>query len=650
MSRRRDRELGMEAAITRRDFLNGVSVALTSSLLPTREVGAFRALAAQETGDYPPTRTGMRGSHPGSFEVAHELRDGRKWESPEEADSAYDLVVVGGGISGLAAAYFFRKRHGARARILVLDNHDDFGGHAKRNEFWHDGRMYLMNGGTLNVEAPAQYSTVAAGLLWELGIDRTRYYDSVKGVQDLYRRLGLSQGVFFDRETFGADRLVPGYGKLPIRDFLAAAPLSPRVKEDLVRLYDGREDYLTGLGSEPKKAKLAHLSYRDYLLDVARADPGVVPFLNSRSMGLFCTGIDAVPALYAWEMGYPGFSGLSLEPTPPERLLNEPGGQHGRENAERAESGDPDMYFPDGNATIARLLVRALNPKAVPGSSMEDVVTSRVGYSRLDREEDPVRIRLESTVVKVGHVGPPERAREVQITYVRKGRAYRVRAGAAVLACWNNVIPYVWDEISETQRKALLDGVKAPLVYTSVLVSNWKPFVKAGISGASAPGSYHVSLGLGPSLELGDYRSSQDPETPIVVRMSRYPCSPGLSRREQHRVGQRELLATTFETFERNIRDQLARTLGASGLDPARDVLAITVNRWPHGYAYAYNSLFDPDDWAFTSTPSRPAVLGRRPLGRIAIANSDAAASPHTDAAINEAYRAVGELESAPES
>ncbi|MGH9324639.1 MAG: NAD(P)-binding protein, partial [Vicinamibacteria bacterium] len=402
--------------------------------------------------------------------------------------------------------------------------------------------------------------------------------------------------------------------------------------------------YLPGLGSDEKKKKLAHVSYRDYLLDIARADAGVVPFLNSRPMGLFCTGIDACPALYAWEMGFPGFGGLALAPTPPDRLLGEPGGAHGRENGERADSGDPDMYFPDGNATIARLLVRALIPKAVPGSSMEDVVSSRIDYGLLDREEHPVRIRLESTVVRVEHEGPVERARELKLTYVQGGRAYRVRAGSSVLACWNGVIPYIWDEIPPEQKKALLDGVKAPLVYTSVLVSNWSSFVKAKVSSLSAPGSYHVSLGLGPSLELGDYRSSQDPETPIVLRMSRYPCSPGLSRREQHRVGRQELLETTFETFERNIRDQLARTLGPTGFDPAKDVLAITVNRWPHGYAYAYNTLYDPEEWAFTSTAARPAIRGRRPLGRVSIANSDAAASPHTDAAINEAYRAVMEL------
>jgi spermidine dehydrogenase len=650
MAKKRDRELGLHRSVSRRDFLNGVSVALTSSILPTSSVAAFQALAARERENYPPIRTGMRGSHAGSFEVAHEMRDGKTWDSPESVDELYDLVVAGAGLSGLSAAYFFKKLHGERSRILVLDNHDDFGGHAKRNEFWHEGKMYLMNGGTLNVEAPAQYSTVAAGLLWELGIDRTRYYDSVARVSDLYKKLGLGYGVFFDRETFGADRLVAGYGKLPIREFLSGAPLSDSVKNDLARLYEGKEDYLPGLSSDEKKRKLARVSYRDYLLQIAKADPGVVPFLNSRPMGLFCTGIDAVPALYAWEMEFPGFSGLGLEETPPERLLSEPGGAHGRENARRADSGDPDMYFPDGNATIARLLVRALVPRAVPGRSMEDVVTSRVDYGLLDRSESPVRIRLESTVVKVGHQGPLESAREVAVDYVKGGRAYRVRAGAAVLACWNNVIPYIWGEIPEDQKKALLYGVKSPLVYTSVLVSSWRSFVKAKISGVSAPGSYHPSLGLAPSLALGDYTSSQDPETPIVLRMSRYPCSPGLSRREQHRVGRQELLTTDFETFERKIRDQLARTLGPSGFDPARDVLAITVNRWPHGYAYPYNTLYDPEEWAFTSSPARPAIVGRKPLGRIAIANSDAAASPHTDAAINEAYRAVSELGSASDS
>ena len=645
MKRHDARELGMDRSISRRDFLNGVGVALTGTLVPTSSVEAFRLL--QESEYYPPTRTGMRGSHPGSFEVAHDVRDGRAPVAASELSERYDLIVVGGGISGLSAAHFYRKQFGPSAKILILDNHDDFGGHAKRNEFWHAGRMYLMNGGTLNVEAPSQYSTVAAGLLWELGIDRTRYFESIKSVSGRYRELGLSRGMFFDKETFGEDRLVGGYSEQGMNAFLAASPLSAAVRKDILELYEnttGTTDTMPGLSSDEKKKKLAHLSYRDYLIDVVGVDPGVVPFFNTRPMGLFCVGIDAVPALYGWEMGYPGFAGLGLEPTPADRLVHEPGGQHGRESSARAESGDPDMYFPDGNATIARLLVRQLIPEAVPGHSMEDVITSRVDYARLDRAAAPVRIRLNSMAVKVQHTGE----REVAVSYVEGAAVRRVHGGACVLACWNGMIPYICDEVPEAQRKALLDGVKAPLVYTSVLLANWKAFAEAGVSRVTAPGSYHTSLGLGPSLELGDYQTSQSPDEPIVIRMSHYPCSPGLTRREQHRVGQVELLATTFETFEHNIRDQLTRTFGPTGFDGARDILAIAVNRWPHGYTYTYNTLFDPEPWAFTTTSDRPAIRGRQPIGsRITIANADAAASPHTDAAINEAYRAVAELKRA---
>ena len=430
---------GMDRSISRRDFLNGVGVALTGTLVPTSSIEAFRLLQESET--YPPTRTGMRGSHPGSFEVAHDVRDSRAPAAASELSERYDLIVVGGGISGLSAAHFYRKQFGPSAKILILDNHDDFGGHAKRNEFWHAGRMYLMNGGTLNVEAPSQYSTVAAGLLWELGIDRTRYFESIKSVSGRYRELGLSRGMFFDKETFGEDRLVAGYSEQGMNAFLAASPLSAAVRKDILELYEnttGTTDTMPGLSSDEKKKKLAHLSYRDYLIDVVGVDPGVVPFFNTRPMGLFCVGIDAVPALYGWETGYPGFAG----------------------------SGDPDMYFPDGNATIARLLVRRLIPEAVPGHSMEDVITSRVDYARLDRAGTPVRIRLNSMAVKVEHTG----AREVAVSYVEGGKVRRVRGGACVLACWNGMIPYLCDEVPAAQRKALLDGVKAPLVYTMIPV------------------------------------------------------------------------------------------------------------------------------------------------------------------------------------
>ncbi len=629
--------------INRRDFLNGcaLSVAAGSAISPLEALaqGALNPYALPAD-YYPPIRQGLRGSHEGSFEVAHDMRVGKQWNAVDAGDHDYDLVVVGGGLSGLAAAYFYRKQHGPGARILIVENHDDFGGHAKRNEFWHDDRMYLVNGGTLNVEAPSQYSTVAGGLLWELGIDRTRYFEKNSGMWSNYADMGLKGGMFFDKETFGADHLVVGWGDAPISESIKNAPLSDEVKRDAIRLYEGRENYLPGLDAAATREKLTQMSYHDYVVNVAGCHADVVKLFNTSLMGLFVTGMDAVPAIYCREMGYPGFDGLVLEAISPDQLAHEPGGQHGRENQQRADDSDPDMYFPDGNATIARLLVRSLIPAALPGSTMEDVVTSRVDYSQLDRQENNIRIRLNSTAINVGHVN----SGQVQTTYVNDGKATYVRSKGAVLACWNSVIPYICDEIPQAQKEALSYGVKAPLVYTGVLVSNWNSFVEAGISRVTAPGGYHPSIGLQPMLEMGSYRTARSPDDPIVVRMSCYFTAPGLSRRDQHRAGRTELLATTFDTFEYHIRDQLSRILGPTGFDDERDILGITVNRWPHGYTYSYNPLFDPLEWAYTTTSERPAVIGRQPIGRITIANADAAASPHTDAAIGEAYRAVSEL------
>ena len=189
------------------------------------------------------------------------------------------------------------------------------------------------------------------------------------------------------------------------------------------------------------------------------------------------------------------------------------------------------------------------------------------------------------------------------------------------------------------QREALHSLVKTPLVYTTVALSDWRAFASLGVASVYAPGSYHHSLRLNAVVDIGDYKSVRSPDEPILVRMTRTPCRPGLEPREQFRAGQRELLATDFETFERNIRDQLARILGPGGFDPARDIVAITVNRWPHGYAYEYNPLFDPD-W---DEPDQPHVVGRAPFGRIVIANSDSGAGAYTDVAIEQARRAIGE-------
>jgi spermidine dehydrogenase len=602
----------------RRDFLDGVALA----------IGTSPAFAPKESGavPYPPASSGLRGQYDAAYAVAHRLRDGTFWDAAgalHDTGEEYDLVVVGGGVSGLAAAYFYRERRPG-ARVLVLENLDDFGGHAKRNEFSVRRRMLLSNGGAQSIESPGKYSPVARGLLTALGIDCSRFQRSY----DRHRYDGLGTGVFFDRDTFGADRLVAGMGQRNWHAFLAETPLSAVAKRDIERLYTQPEDYLPHLDPAQKRAYLGRRSYAAFLTETAGCDPSVLPFFKTWTNDLFALDIDAVAACEVFDAGddyefivFPGFAGMDMG---------------GGKRAERKRDEPYIYHFPDGNASLARLLVRALVPAAMPGHTMDDVVTARARYDSLDIPGSPVRIRLNATAVRAANL----RSGGVEVDYVRRGVCERVRAGACVLACWNAVVPYICPEVPAAQREALAYGVKAPLVYTHVAIANWEPFARAGVRAIHAPGSYHSLTSLDFPVDIGRYESPRTPAEPMVLWMLRTPCAPGLPARDQYRAGRAELYATPFAAIEHAIRDQLARMLGPFGFDGERDIREITVNRWAHGYAYEYMALWDP---AWPPGQS-PAERGRRSIGRITIANSDAGAIAYADAAIDQAHRAVSEL------
>lgn len=280
----------------------------------------------------------------------------------------------------------------------------------------------------------------------------------------------------------------------------------------------------------------------------------------------------------------------------------------------------------------------------MPGHDCRDVVTARVDYHQLDRPDRPIRIRLSSIVVRARNQHDPKASCGVDIAYTRGKQVCIVQAKDCILACWNMMIPYLCPEMPEAQKTALRSLVKTPLVYTSVALRNWRAFHRLRIAGVRAPGGYHTYFHLNPAVDIGGYTAERSPDRPILLHMVRTPCQPGLSEHDQNRAGRAELLATPFETFERKIREQLGRTLAGGGFDPARDITAIIVNRWPHGYAPVFNPSWEPD----LPPDQQPNVIGRARFGRIAIANSDAGRAAYTDIAIDQAHRAVGELLALP--
>ena len=626
----------MSNTISRRDFLGGTALAIAAGLTP---IAQMRAAPVRY---YPPSLTGLRGSHPGSFEAAHQVgRDGKSFStSGLSIEENFDLVVVGGGISGLAAAWFYREAHGSAARILILENHDDFGGHAKRNEFRVGDRLLLGYGGTESLQSPKTFfSKTVNRLMHSLGVDLKRFDTAFD--RKLYPSLGLTPGVYFDRENFGVDRLVVGNpivtgadslasdaNPRPIEAVVAEFPMPDEARARLIEFFNHPKDYLAGKSRAEKIAHLKKISYRDYLRKDAGLGDEAVKFFDASTFGLTAMGPDILPALDALSSQYTGFAGLELGD------LNDP---------EAAAFDEPYIYhFPDGNASIARLLVRSLIPTVAPGRTMEDVVLADFDYTKLDVDGAAIRLRLNSTAVTVANAR--NKGGPVDIGYLRAGTLHRVQAKQSVLACYNMIIPHIMPQLPSAQKRALALSVKMPLVYVNVAIRNWRAFVKLGVNDIYSPYAYFSNTKLDFPVALGGYRSPRDPGEPMLLHMEHIPLTPnkGLSNVEQFRLGRQLLLNTPFAEYETRIVEQLDRMLGPGGFQSARDIVAITVNRWPHGYAYSADSLFDAE----TEGP-QPYEIARRRCGSVAIANSDAGWNSYTHEAIDQAWRAVNELKSA---
>ncbi|WP_326819269.1 NAD(P)-binding protein [Streptosporangium sp. NBC_01756] len=646
----RARELGMDRPITRRDFFDGVAtvagVAALGSLtgcaagLPNA-IGTERLKVPREAG-YPPDLTGLRGNTAQALSVPHALRDDRFWDYagvPEPTGEHYDLVVVGAGISGVCAAHRWLER-APDARILVLDNHDEVGGHARRNEFHPKDRRGLLigYGGSQSIEAPSVWTPEGKDLLGKIGVKVKKfekYFD-----QRLYTDLGMYDSVYCDRETFTAEKLVVLAPGRAASRWIAELPVAEQAREDLLMLYGDPPDWFPGLSDGQKKERLAGLTYAGFLKDVCKVHPDVLRFVQTMPNDEWGYGSDAFGAIDAWgsagEYGYPGFQGLGLDRTAPSPY-NSPSMIKGW------GADDPYIYhFPEGNQAIVRMMIGRMIPGFTTAADMDDISTATFDYGRLDLPGNQVSIRLSSPVVSVANDGDPATATGATVGYFDGDVVRTVGAANVIMACWNMVIPYLVGELPAEQKEALRKAVKVPMLYATVQLRGWTAWQKMGVNRTRFTGAYWSVAELDYPVSIGDYRPPMTPDQPINVHMISAPAVPGMSPAAGSVAGRYALIKTPYDYLEYSIRDQLTRLLGPGGFDPGRDIQAITVNRWGHGYAPEYATPWNLD---FYPGGPLPATLARRRAGRIAIANSDSVPAAYADAAITAAYRAVGELQ-----
>lgn len=626
----------MNDAVSRRDFLNGAALAIGAAGVSTLKPSQ---LFAQPAAAYPPALTGLRGSHEGAYEAAHRVAlEGQLIDIDSlPVSETVDMAIIGAGIAGLSAAYFAQQRFGVRHRILVMDNHDDFGGHATRNEFTFAGRLFLCYGGSESLQSPnAYFSPAVKRLMGELGVAPDRFKTFFH--QRLYPGLNLSRGVFFDKETFGEDRLatgdpsrwvsddIPEDGRnaLPAKEFVAQFPMSQDAKRQLQALFEEAHDPLAAMPAQALDDYLKATPYVKFLGEHWKLGAEALKFFRQRSSDFFGFAIDHVSTAEALAAGYPGRGALA----------------HSPDKKTAAAAAEPYIYhFPDGNASIARLLVHKLIPdmaRIAPHRAMTEVVAARFDYAKLDRPGQAIRIRLRATVVAMRNS-----ADGVDLVYARDGALYRVRARRAVYCGWSMMLPHICKEIPDDRRDAYALNVKSPVVYARALIRDWKSFVKLGVHDIYSPAAFYSRTKLDFPVSMGDYRFPSDPGEPMVLHMVHVPEPEGPFEnvRERTRAARGILLGRSFAEFEQTMRDQLQRMLGAGGFDHQRDIAAITVNRWSHGYSYMNNTLYDKP-----GATAGLAAAARKRIGRIAIAGSDTGFDAYLHTAIDEAARAVREL------
>ena len=567
---------------------------------------------------YPPSLTGIRGNHNSSYKYAHKIAfENKNFKVDEILKEKYDLIVVGAGISGLASAYFYLQYINKNARILILDNHDDFGGHAKRNEFQVNGKTLLSYGGTQSFDTISDYSNISKTLLKDLGIELEKfesYYD-----KNFFEKYDLCSAIFCSQNTFGENKLVKSSFPVNVdfKEFSNAympylkqsksfenaiedLPLNKKQKKKLYEILESNEDI------EEYEAS----NYVDFLKeafdveDKALTDLLSMVLSDDTALGGKAIGIE--------EAYYSKLLGVSKKDFLP--------------------SFDNEKYihhFPDGNATLARLLVQKLIPNIASFKNVEESILSKFDYSKLDKNSNQINIRLNAFVNSIKN-----KKDKTLVQYIKDDKCIEIEVKHTIMAGWHSTASYIIEDLPKKQKELLRSNVKMPLVYVQVVFKNWNFLQKAGVASTYCPSSYFQFVNTDFPINIGSYKAIETPNKPMVLTMMRMSTPNDVNEKVNNllRLGRAQLLRTSLEDFQKNIKDQLEAMFAPYGFEYKRDVFDVVINRWGHGYTY---------EGALSQKQLRKA---RKKVGNIYFANADSAGYAYSNASIDMAFYAIKQI------
>jgi spermidine dehydrogenase len=625
--------------VTRRDFLNATLLASGGALLASvSPAELLRAKAASNASSSPAdpnqpgddwTGYGGIGDYASSngntlpvMQAGHQIRDGVFETLPSDVidtGETYDCVVVGGGISGLAAALIFQKLAGSGKTCLVLDNHPIFGGEAKANEFLVDGHRLTAHQGSAFFPVPYPHSFIAR-FYESIGLNTPRLeYQKWSGPAPEIQLsttpyLGSAPYGFYFGAKFGQPQGV--WLSDPWGTKLEGAPISAKAREDLLKYQ------LPGNTPAPKyhgdaiSRQLDTVTLEDHLIESHGISRETFrSFLSLDEGGGYGLGGDALS-------GYCAYAFTMLHPLD---ISDETGQQ----------------MFPGGNSGIARLIAKTLIPESIAGEhSLQDVCRNAVNFAALDRAGSPARIRLDSTVVWVKHDGDPAKSESVTIAYTRAGKTYRVKARSVVMAGGSWTTKHIVRDLPDDRRDAYNQFYRSPCMMANVAVRNWRFLYKMGVAGCQWFEGLRSYVQVRKLALCGTDVPTISPDSPVVLTIKVLYSYPGKPTDVQGHLGRGELISTPFREYERQIRQEFTDMFARSGFDASRDIAGIILNRWGHAYVSPAPGFYFGKD----GKPAPGEVLRAAPFGRIAFANTDLSGMPDHRSSIIEANRAVGQL------